>query len=72
MFKAKSKELKPGYNCRDFKPLFMNRNYCKLSWKCNAKEQGYIIDMDYCTGIKHESELRVETPPQGGIGIPNK
>jgi len=54
----KKKEIKPGCDCKDFKPMFLwNRNYCGFSTECADVEIGkyYVVYNSYgypfCTGI---------------------
>jgi len=77
-FKNKGKKPKPGIDCKDFKPMFWDRNHCKLSDKCDFGDQYYIAEGrfgcgGYCTGIKWDvTLLDNNNPPQGGSGVPNK
>lgn len=71
-FKVKPEESEPGQDCKDFKPMFLDRNACKSSDKCNFKEQDYIEEergSGYCMGIKHKNKKDYEDPPKDGSGV---
>jgi len=57
-FKVKPNKPKLGQDCKDFKPFFCERGFCKLANKCDFEEQGYIVYGrygGYCAGIKWKS-----------------
>jgi len=59
-FKVKEPEPKPGQDCKDFKPMFWDRGYCKLANKCANVGDDYIEYGrygGYCAGIKWKSVL---------------
>lgn len=50
-FKMKEKEPKPGQDCKDFKPMFWRRGYCKLSDKCDDTYKYNVYGYGYCSGV---------------------
>jgi len=66
-FKDKPIKPKSGQDCKDFIPIFLDRNACILSGKCNFKRQNYIEEergSGYCIGIKHKNKLDYKNPPE--------
>jgi len=63
-FKAKEPEPKPGRDCKDFKPCFWDRNFCKLASRCGNVGNEYIEYGrfgGYCQGIKYPESLKKPT-----------
>ena len=60
-FKAKEPEPKPGRDCKDFKPMFFNRKYCKLTDKCDNTYEYIVYGRfgGYCSGV-HNAMYRVK------------
>ena len=69
-FKAKEKEPIPGQDCKDFKPGFWDRGFCKLASKCANVGINYIEYGrfgGYCRGIKYPERPKKPTSRPPGI-----
>jgi len=67
-FKAMSKTDNKR-DCKDFKPFFFDKRYCKYSFKCANAGTQYITRRHYdgrglfdlrCTGIKKDKKMKAD------------